>query len=142
MSTYNCRGAINGIIVQDNPVNWIDPDGLIKFKVSGNTVDIRLSGTFLVFNPTWDFSGFGKSNFELNGVLPPTFGGIGLDIKINPPEPCDRKKYISPFIGARHGSVGTNVTYNENTQKIELQGINISPGISYGLPFGVTIPIY
>ncbi len=28
MSTYNCRGAINGIIVQNNPVNFIDPDGL------------------------------------------------------------------------------------------------------------------
>ncbi len=28
MSTYNCRGAINGIIVQNNPVNWIDPWGL------------------------------------------------------------------------------------------------------------------
>ncbi|MCP4252690.1 MAG: hypothetical protein GY775_04645 [Candidatus Scalindua sp.] len=27
MSTYNCRGAINGIIVQNNPVNWIDPNG-------------------------------------------------------------------------------------------------------------------
>ncbi len=27
MSTYNCRGAINGIIVQNNPVNFVDPDG-------------------------------------------------------------------------------------------------------------------
>ncbi len=27
MSTYNCRGAINGIIVQNNPVNFIDPEG-------------------------------------------------------------------------------------------------------------------
>ncbi len=28
VSTYNCRGAINGIIVQNNPVNRVDPDGL------------------------------------------------------------------------------------------------------------------
>ncbi len=30
MSTYNCRGVINGIIVQNNPVNYIDPLGLIN----------------------------------------------------------------------------------------------------------------
>ncbi len=29
MSTYNCRGALNGIIVQNNPVNFIDPEGLV-----------------------------------------------------------------------------------------------------------------
>ncbi len=27
MSTYNCKRSINGIIVQNNPVNWIDPNG-------------------------------------------------------------------------------------------------------------------
>ncbi len=35
MSTYNCRGAINGIIVQNNPVNWIDPEGLWSFSLEG-----------------------------------------------------------------------------------------------------------
>ncbi len=36
MSTYNCRGAINGIIVQNNPVNFIDPDGLDWLDASAN----------------------------------------------------------------------------------------------------------
>ncbi len=31
MSTYNCRGAINGIIVQNNPVNFVDPLGLANY---------------------------------------------------------------------------------------------------------------
>ncbi len=35
MSTYNCRGAINGIIVQNNPVNFVDPFGLVKWKEVG-----------------------------------------------------------------------------------------------------------
>ncbi|MCP5005045.1 MAG: hypothetical protein GY941_14090 [Planctomycetes bacterium] len=36
MSTYNCRGAINGIIVQNNPVNFIDPSGLDWLDTSAN----------------------------------------------------------------------------------------------------------
>ncbi len=37
MSTYNCRGSINGIIVQNNPVNFIDPDGenIVVWVVAG-----------------------------------------------------------------------------------------------------------
>ncbi len=36
MSTYNCRGAINGIIVQNNPVNFIDPFGLLGSGTGSN----------------------------------------------------------------------------------------------------------
>ncbi len=41
VSTYNCRGAINGIIVQNNPVNWIDPEGLVN---SGEVTTEALKG--------------------------------------------------------------------------------------------------
>ncbi len=94
------------------------------------------------FNPSWDFNGFNKSNFDINAVLPPLTVGFGLDIKINPPDDCDRKKYVSPFVGARHLGVGTNVTYNENTQNLDFQGVNFSIGFSIGIPFGVTVPLY
>ncbi len=30
MSIYNCKRSINGIIVQNNPVNWVDLNGLCK----------------------------------------------------------------------------------------------------------------
>ncbi len=33
VSTYNCRGAINGIIVQNNPVNFVDPDGELAYAI-------------------------------------------------------------------------------------------------------------
>ncbi len=33
VSTYNCKRSINGIIVQNNPVNFVDPDGLWKFSI-------------------------------------------------------------------------------------------------------------
>ncbi len=45
MSTYNCRGAINGIIVQNNPVNFIDPEGEWITTIIGATQG-ALSGYF------------------------------------------------------------------------------------------------
>ncbi len=39
MSTYNCKRSINGIIVQNNPVNWIDPWGLQTVTITPPPID-------------------------------------------------------------------------------------------------------
>ena len=53
MSTYNCKRSINGIIVQNNPVNWIDPEGefpaaaaapLLAIPVVGEVVAVAAVG--------------------------------------------------------------------------------------------------
>ncbi len=48
MSTYNCRGAINGIIVQNNPVNFIDPDGLFSLVKLGEIALVASAGIAVV----------------------------------------------------------------------------------------------
>ncbi len=48
MSTYNCRGAINGIIVQNNPVNRIDPLGLQEFFFFGDLPPAPIEITDLI----------------------------------------------------------------------------------------------
>ncbi len=55
MSTYNCRGAINGIIVQNNPVNWVDPWGLQTHEYAGG---ISSDGSY--YDPTAGWPDFGS----------------------------------------------------------------------------------
>ncbi len=99
MSTYNCRGAINGIIVQNNPVNFVDPDGLWKFSVSayipafggaggGFTIGVNPNGT--VFGTVRAGGGVG--------------GGISFDPKGTSPgyDPCDK---LAAIVGA-YGEAG------------------------------------
>ncbi len=77
MSTYNCRGAINGIIVQNNPVNWIDPDGRIIFNFVTGGIGAVIGGavgaTNAIFNggSIWKGAAFGAGTGALAGF---TFG--------------------------------------------------------------------
>ncbi len=57
MSTYNCRGAINGIIVQNNPVNWIDPLGFFT-TVTPPPVDALIRITTRVATRAAELEGY------------------------------------------------------------------------------------
>ncbi len=62
VSTYNCRGSINGIIVQNNPVNWIDPEGL------ANT-GIGRSATPWGLGSGWGYGGGGWGSIGGAGAI-------------------------------------------------------------------------
>ncbi len=123
--------------VFNNPTNLFDPLGLLGFSVFGQNVQIEGSVTFGPVNVSFDFEGFSSENFSVNFLIPPTSAGAGIDIKINPPGPCDQ--FVSPFVGAgRNLSVGTNLVLENGS--VRAQGLNISVGPSVGIPAGVQVP--
>ena len=137
------KGGINLFTyVANNPVNWIDPLGLLRFEVFGQTVDIGLSVSFLPINIAWDLGGFSLSNLSFNAIFPPLTVGGGLDVSINPPSSCEG--YVSPYLGlGKNLSVGTNVgvvSQGREPLKFKVQGFNFSIGPSLGFPIGVLIP--
>lgn len=117
------------IVVGNNPANFVDPWGLYRFKIFGQTIDVSVSGTFLPVNSSWDLG----DNVSINGIFPPVSVGFGLDIQINPPSTCD--EYFSPYVG-----LGKNLAIGSNVVNGKLHGLNISIGLSGGLPFGVVLP--
>ena len=121
-------------------MNAIDPLGLVRFEVFGYTVDLQVSGSFLPINIAYNFGELSLSNFSFNAIFPPLTAGIGVDISINPPDPC--AKYVSPYVGfGKNLSIGTNVILvSEDPLELKVQGLNISLGYSKGFPFGVLIP--
>ncbi len=125
--------------VINNPINSLDPFGLLQFDIFGNRVDLEVSATFGPFNVSFDLGGFSGSNFSVNAVVPPASTGFGVDIKINPPDDCIA--FVSPFLGTgRNLSIGTNLFLDPDTGKLSAQGINLSIGPSVGIPIGVQIP--
>jgi RHS repeat-associated protein len=127
--------------VGNNFPNYIDPLGLLRFKLFDMPIDIKVSASFLPINIAWDLGGFSSNNFSYNAIFPPLTVGIGVDISINPPSSCE--EYISPYVGlGRNWSWGTNVSLASKGKepiKLKVQGVNISFGPSVGLP-GATIP--
>ena len=125
----------------NDPINFIDPLGLVKTKVFGQTIEIGISGTFLPINVFWDLEGFDTENFNLSGVFPPLSAGISVEIRINPPTDCEELVF-SPFIGSsKDFSLGTNVIRDKENGGWKTQGLNINIGPAIGVPFGATIPI-
>ena len=119
------------------PVNLFDPLGLIRFNFGDHEIVVQGSLTFLPLNVTWDFEGFGSDNFNVSAVFPPISLGFGIGIQIDPPKNCD----FSVFIGAgKNLSVGTNFSWNPETQEYEPRGFNLDIGLSVGPPIGATFP--
>jgi RHS repeat-associated protein len=125
--------------VQNEPVNFYDPLGLVRFRLFGRVIDVQFSVTFLPINIANDLQGLRQENFSVNGLFPPLSGGFGFDFSINPPDPSEC--FFSPFVGlGRNLSVGTNVVWNPKTRTSRIQGFNFSLGPSLGVPIGVVIP--
>jgi RHS repeat-associated protein len=126
----------------NNPVNWVDPLGLRRFRLFSQTIDIALSGSFLPINISWDLGGFTLSNLSFNAIILPLTAGGGIDITINPPSPCEG--YVSPYLGlGKNLSIGTNVSVvskGKEPLKLKVQGFNLSIGPSLGIPIGVLVP--
>ncbi len=74
MSTYNCKRSINGIIVQNNPVNFVDPFGLRERKHWGQILEAA-SGVGANSFVGGAGTGAGYKNASL--ILAPIFGGVG-----------------------------------------------------------------
>ncbi len=72
MSTYNCRGAINGIIVQNNPVNRIDPSGLLGPHTGSNNTPNPGPGNVLTWvNAMWHYTfGDGPLHVPIEEIYP------------------------------------------------------------------------
>ncbi len=73
MSTYNCRGAINGIIVQNNPVNWVDPEGL-------SVEQILEAYEWILMHHPGVAEGVDPAFFDVN--LPGDAGGAALPLDV------------------------------------------------------------
>ncbi len=124
--------------VFNDPINFFDPIGLIGFDAFGHNVDFKLSFTFLPINIEIDLDEDGL-DFTFNGVFPPVSAGAGLSINIDPPDKCEG--FYPIFFGrGKENSFGTNVKFDLETGKIDVQGLSISVGHSIGIPFGIIIP--
>jgi RHS repeat-associated protein len=125
--------------VVNDPTNFIDPPGLKKFKVRGHDVIVELSVCFVAVCISNDLEGLSRNNVSVEVLIGPSVG-VGLDIKIDPPTPTQRCPVVRPFVGiGRNLSIGTNVVH-EPISGDRLQGINLSLGLSTGVPFGVQLP--
>jgi RHS repeat-associated protein len=128
--------------VGNNPVNWIDPLGLLTFQLFGQTINIGVSVSFLPINIAWTEGRFSLSNLSFNAIILPLSAGGGFDISVNPPSPCEG--YVSPYLGlGKNLSIGTNVSVvskGKEPLKLRVQGFNLSIGPSLGIPIGVLVP--
>jgi hypothetical protein len=124
------EGVFRRYHVGGNPLNGVDPLGLLRFQALGQTISVEFSGTFLPVNISWD----PRSNkISYNANFPPLSLGIGVDISINPPSPCE--KYVQPYIElGKNLSLGTNLVSTDRDPFVRRQGLNISLGLSVGLP--------
>jgi RHS repeat-associated protein len=127
-------------VTGNDPLNYVDPIGLLRFKAFNQVVDLKLSATFLPINIGWDLTGLSLENLFFNAIMPPLSAGFGLEVNINPPSTCE--KYVTPYVGfGKNLSIGTNAIIISNEPlKLRWQGINVNLGISGGLPIGVQVP--
>jgi len=128
-----------GYVVND-PINFIDSLGLVRFEVLNHDIVVEASVCFVVACVGNDLQGRSLDNFSLEGLVGPS-AGFGLDIKIDPPTPTQGCPVRRPFVGlGQNLSIGTNVTRKPGIGD-RVQGLNISIGPSIGLPFVIQVPI-
>ena len=109
--------------VQNNPVNWIDPDGEFKIIIGGVISGFGISGT--LYDSKKGFFPDPESDINVSTTL---IGG-GLQIVFDE-DPCRAISSPEEDIFVSYG-LGKHLGYSHNTQYTR-SSVNV--GLSFGLP--------